>query len=108
MLVHCIWGFHNFGCIDIVRNKAAHFYLGVHKFAPNLGINSEIGWVSREAYRKVDMIRFWKILQCTSEKRLLKKVFKWDKRLSKKSWSYEMKTVRNDLNMLPNLMKIYV
>ena len=34
-----IRGYQNFGYIDTVQNRAIRFYLGVHKFAPNLAIN---------------------------------------------------------------------
>ncbi len=36
-----IWGYQRTGQIDTIQYRAIHFYLGEHKFAPNLHMNSE-------------------------------------------------------------------
>ena len=92
----------NFESVNTIQNRAIRFYLGVHKFAPNVGINGEIGWVTRNICRKVDMIKFWNRLQRTDGSRLLKKVFNWDKRLCKKNWSSEIRAICDDLDILDN------
>jgi len=97
-----VWGYNNFACINAVQNRGIRFYLGVHKFAPNLGINGDMGWVTRDICRKIDMIKFWNRLICTDNNRLLKKVFSWDKRLCKKNWSSEIKAICNSIDLITN------
>jgi len=31
--------------LTVVQNKIAKYFLGVHKFTPNLGVWGELGWV---------------------------------------------------------------
>jgi hypothetical protein len=73
-----IWGYQNFGQIDTIQNQAIHFYLGVHKFAPNLAINGDVAWVSSSVRRKLEMLRYWNRLIYMASERLTKKVFLWD------------------------------
>ncbi len=48
MLDYCssVWGFCNLDKIDTVQNRALRLFLEVHKFAPNVSINADIGWIS--------------------------------------------------------------
>ena len=98
----CVWGYNQLEFLSTVQNRAIRFFLGVNKFAPNLGINGEVGWIPRNIARKVDMIKFWNRMIGTQPDRLLKKVFLWDKRLCKKNWSSEIKKLCFDLNLLYN------
>ena len=40
-----VWGYKDFSCVDTVQNKSIRYFLGVHKFAPNLAINGDVGWL---------------------------------------------------------------
>ena len=33
-----VWGFKDYNSINVVQNKILRYFLGVHKFAPNLGL----------------------------------------------------------------------
>ena len=98
----CIWGFRDFDCVNKIQNRAIRYYLGVHKFAPNVGIIGEMGWVTRDICRKVDMIKFWNRMIQTDDNRLVKRVFNWDRRLCKKNWSSEICNICNELNLSLN------
>ncbi len=39
------------GQIDTIQNRAIRFYLGVHKFASNIAINGDVGWISSSVRR---------------------------------------------------------
>ncbi len=95
-----VWGFSKYECIDTVQNRAIRFYLGVHKFAPNLAINGDMGWYMSAVRRKVEMMRFWNRVHKVNHDRILKKVFLWDKLMCKRNWSFEIKQVFNDINMI--------
>jgi hypothetical protein len=73
-----IWGFQKFGYLDSVQNKAIRFFLGLHRFAPNLAINGDVGWISTTVRRRVEMIRFWNRIIDMDADRLTRRVFLWD------------------------------
>ena len=39
-----IWRTQAFASINAVQNRTARFFLGVGKYAPNMGVNGGIGW----------------------------------------------------------------
>jgi hypothetical protein len=106
-----IWGYQNFEKIDTVQNRALRFYLGVHKFAPNLAINGDMGWVSSGVRRKVEMFRYWNRLMKMELHRITKKFFTWDfdKRRSTGNWNSDIFKVFAKLNiveMYNNLVEV--
>ena len=50
-------GSNNFPC-DKIQYRAMCFFLGVHKYAPILGLHGEMGWVSLTVHRHVSIARF--------------------------------------------------
>ena len=38
-------GFSKYNCIEGIQNRAIHVFLGVHKFAPKLGLEGDMGWM---------------------------------------------------------------
>jgi hypothetical protein len=78
-----VWGYNCHKRADIVQNRAIRFYLGVHRFASNLAINGDMGWVTCEVRQKVEMLRLWNRLINVSDTRIVKKIFNWDKALFK-------------------------
>ena len=86
-----VWGFGSHEKTNTIQNRAIRFYMGVHKFAPNLAINADMGWFSSGTRCKVEMARFWNRLQNMSNTNLTKHVFKWDKSICKRNWSSEIK-----------------
>ncbi len=98
----CIWGYQRFGQIDTIQNRAIRFYLGIHKFAPNLAINGHVGWISSSVRRKSETLRYWNRLIHTDSERLTKEVFHWDfnRRLTSGNWNSDIYKVFSSLNKL--------
>ena len=40
-----VWGFEDFQTTTQLQNKAQRIFLGVHKFAPILGLEGDMGWL---------------------------------------------------------------
>ena len=97
-----VWGSQKFGQIDAIQNRAIRFYLGIHRFAPNLAINGDVGWISSQVRRKVNMLRLWNRMMKLDSERLTKKVFMWDwnRRKSVGNWSSDVYNIFQDLGML--------
>ena len=53
-----IWGFQDFACCTGIQNRAARYYLGVHKFTPILALRGELGWHSVYIDRWVGVCRY--------------------------------------------------
>ena len=96
-----VWGYQQYSQIDSVQNRAVRFFLGIHRFAPNLAINGDTGWIPCHVRRKVNLLRFWNRLVKFENSRLTKKVFLWDhaRRRSVGSWSSDVYKILGDLNL---------
>jgi hypothetical protein len=104
-----IWGFNNSEKADSVQNRAIRWYLGVHKYEPNLAINGEMGGVNSDIRRKVEMLRYWNKLLVMDDNRLTKKVFRWDHTTKVKNWNgdmYKLFEQLGELNIYENLHTI--
>ena len=99
-----IWGFQKFGYLDAVQNKAIRYFLGVHRFAPNLAINGDAGWISSTVRRKIEMFRYWNRLINMDDNRITKKIFKWDytNRKGKGSWNSDIYKLFSEIGKLDN------
>ena len=94
-----VWGNGNHNKIDTVQNRALRFFLGVHRFAPNLAVQGDCGWLSSISRRKLEMIRLWNRLVRMDRNRLTFKVFKWDHMLCSRNWSKDIKEILSLCNM---------
>ena len=92
-----IWGYSKFGKVETVQNRALKFYLGVHRFSPNLAVNGDMGWVNSSTRRKIEMLRYWNKLIEMDESRLTRKVFMWDKNKNIRNWSNEVFKIMTDI-----------
>ena len=95
-----IWGYQKLDQVDTIQNRAIRFYLGVHKYAPNLAINGDIGWISSGIRRKVEMLRYWNRLIKMNGNTLTKRVFEWDygNRKVSGSWNSDIFKLFTTLN----------
>ena len=94
-----VWGFNNFSSVDDVQNRGIRYYLGVHRFAPKLGINGDVGWLPSKERRHINIIRYWNRLLDMDNRRLCKQVFQWDYNLCKNNWSSDIKVLMSSLNL---------
>ena len=65
-----IWGYKKAEQIDSVQIKAMKIFLGVHRFAANLAVLGDMGWLPTEIRKKICMIRFWNRLIKLEDNRL--------------------------------------
>ena len=94
-----IWGYKNFQCCDNVQLRAMKFFLGVNKFAPNVGVRGELDWLKPIYERWICVCRFWNRLLNMDESKLTYKLFRYDYTLCKKNWCADIKNIFNELNM---------
>lgn len=73
-----IWGYKNFNKNVQVQNRAIRYFLGLHKFAPTLVLNAEMGWDPCEVRCKSNMIALWNRLVNLPPDRLASQMFHWD------------------------------
>ncbi len=93
------------------KNQALHFYVGIHKFAPNLAINWDIGTVSIGIRHKVEMFLYWNRLMEMESHQIRMKIFTWDfeQRRSVGNWNSDSFKVFSTLNIVElynNLLEI--
>jgi hypothetical protein len=99
-----VWGYKDYNHINTVQNRIARWYLGVHRFAPNLGVWGDMGWVPAQIRRKVELVRLWCRLIRMDDVRLTKRLFMNDlyncKYLNVKNWSYEVKCIFEETDQI--------
>jgi hypothetical protein len=90
-----VWGYKQFEHVRSIENKIIRYFLGVHRFTPNLGIWGDMGWMPAEIRRKLNMVRLWCKLVRSDDFRLVKRVFLTDlqncKHYNFKNWTWEVK-----------------
>ena len=100
-----VWGFGRNDKINTIQNRAIRFFMGVHKFSPNLAINADMGWISSSTRRKVNMIRLWNRFITMDESRLTKKIFSWDFSICNRNWSSEVYQILDSVNLAFNFVQ---
>jgi hypothetical protein len=91
-----VWGFKKFKNIDMLQNRAARIFLGVHKFTPILVLEGDTGWLSPRYRRWINMLRLWNRLNNLENDRLTKVVFMNDYQLAGtnvKNWCSNIKSI---------------
>ena len=73
-----VWGYKDYNDIDALQNRTIRYFLGVHRFAPKLAINGDMGWLPTKERRWFNILRYWNRLVNMDEVRICKKVFLWD------------------------------
>lgn len=71
----------------------------MHRFASNLAVNGDMGWIPCSIRQKLEVLRLWNRLISVSNNRLVKKVFQWDKLLCRNNWCKEVKMICDEINM---------
>ena len=73
-----IWGFKKAPEIDMIQNRAMHYFLGVHKYTPIAGMLGDMGWYQQSIGRKLCILRLWNRIIQTEDNRLTKVLFNAD------------------------------
>jgi hypothetical protein len=87
-----VWGIKDAQKIDRVQHRAIRYFLGVHKFAPILGMLGDMGWHEAVIGRQLCMFRLWNRIMKMSQDRLTKNIFTEDFNchVNRNNWSYSM------------------
>ena len=72
-----VWGFGNHKYAQQVQNRAIRYFLGVHKNAPNLAIQSEMGWLNVQYHFYICAMRYWNRLLKMNGERLAKRMVEY-------------------------------
>jgi exonuclease III len=94
-----IWGYKKCEQIDSVQMKAMKVFLGVHRFAANLAVLGDMGWLPTEIRRKICMIRYWNRLIKLEDNRLTKKLFNFEFDQNKGKWCKSIKTILQEIGL---------
>ena len=97
-----IWGYKNFTKPNTIQNKAMRIYLGVHRFAPVAGLEGDMGWLSPQYRRWLEMLRFWNRLISLEDTRLTKKLFNHMHSLSREAdtdWCGNIRSILSFINL---------
>ena len=95
-----VWGSKPLFKIDTVQNRAIRYYMGVHKFAPNLAITGDMGWIPSCIRRKINVLKLWNKLLGLDDTRLTKQIFYWDYSNSYLSWCSDVKRIFQEVSMV--------
>ena len=93
-----VWGYINANDANLIQNRAMRYFLGVHKFAPNLALSGETGWLNPKLSRWLCLVRFWNRLILMDEGRLTN--FQHDFVLCETNWCSKIKNIFQKLGMI--------
>ena len=94
-----IWGYKHLESLHKIQYRAMRFFLGVHKFAPLVGIIGDMGWIPNEIEIKIEMIRIWNRMILMDDDRVNKTIFLYDYNLKSRNWSSNICEVFREINM---------
>ncbi len=96
-----VWGSRDVSAVNAVHHRAIRFFLGVGKYAPNVAINGDTGWIPPIVRQWVCVTRQWCRFR-NMHGRLNKHVFIWAERLAanrKKNWNFNISAKMANMNM---------
>ena len=68
-----VWGYNNFSNINKVQQRAMRVFSGVHSFAPIVGMEGDMGWLTPRYQQWLKMLSFWNRLNDLDTGRITKK-----------------------------------
>jgi hypothetical protein len=93
-----VWGYKKYDRPQVIQNRAARAFLGVHRCTSNVVVNGDMGWVTPDVRRKLNILRLWVRIEKMDDERLTKKVYKWDRECKNNNWNRDLKRIFNDIN----------
>ena len=94
-----VWGATCVKIRDLILNKAARYFLGVHRYSPNAVLHGDTGWLTDKYRRYHAILRFWNRLIGMPNDRVTKKIFNWDFENDRNGWCGDVKTILSLLDM---------
>ncbi len=93
-----VWGYKKAPELDIIENRAMRYYLGVHRYAPVLGLAGDMGWYPLYIYRYLTIAKFWNRLIQMEDTRLTKAVFLKNYETRTNNWCSKLQKMLNDID----------
>ena len=94
-----VWGFSNYKFGQQIQNRAVKYFLGVHKNAPNLAVQADMGWLNVKYHYHVCAIRYWNRLLQMDTERLTRQLFEHQLvNLSDYNWCGEIYKIMDEIN----------
>ena len=98
-----IWGFQNFNFAEKVQNRAIRYFLGLHRNAPALAFQGDMGWMIPKYKYYISAIRLWNKICKMEAGHLTRKIFEWSYRdLDVCSWESNVYDIFESVNKLEN------
>jgi hypothetical protein len=94
-----VWGLGKFNVCDTVQNKALRYFLGVHKYAPLLGILGDIGWYTPIERRCLKMVKFWNHIVNMDISRIPQRLFNWGLNNNSGNWCKDIECIFDQLGL---------
>ncbi len=94
-----VWGYKDYPACNNIQMRAMKFFLGVHRYSPNVGVRGDCGWLKPKFERWKNICRYWNRLLNINEDRILFKIFKYDFDICRNNWSSEIKDVLSELGL---------
>ena len=98
-----VFGFQEYDCTLKLHLRAARGFLGLPKNITSFGLISELDWLMPQYQTQIKMIRHFGRLLKTSDHRLMKRIYFWDKCLNESgkitSWTSEIQSILYDNNL---------
>lgn len=94
-----VWAFQDYAFVNLVQNKAIRFFLGVHKFAPRVATNGDVGWLPCKERHWYNIVRLWNKLIRMDDSRVCKQVFNWDPERCLNNWSWDVKLILSHIDL---------
>ena len=88
-----VWGYKKIQCISAIQTRACHFYLGVGKYTPTIGVQGDMGWKFPFENIASCILKHWIRLENMDITRLNKQIFLWAKSRPQKckNWCFYVK-----------------
>ena len=102
-----VWGYRKYDRPQVIQNRAGRAFLGVHRFTSNVVVNGDMGWITPDVRRKLNMLRLWVRIEKMDDHRLTKKVYKWDKECKANNWNRDLKRLCKEIGK-PELLSSHV
>ena len=94
-----MWGYKPYTQIGNIQNRAMRYFLGVHRFTPNMAITGDMGWLPSVYRRWCSVIRLWNRILLFDDTRITKKVFNHDYNICQNNWCEEIKRIMTTIGL---------
>ena len=95
-----VWSYKKHHYSTKIQNRASRYFLGVHKNAPDLAVQGDMGWLLVEFKYYMSMLRLWNKLVKLEPTRITRCIFEWDlQNFNPNSWCGKIWNVFELLNM---------